>query len=267
MITGIYEPWRGRRSAPQAAAVRLGVVRVRLGVAQDTNMYIPLPTRSREFSPRFRGVYRRAPVNWPHHTSLLLLPVVGNSVVAAHKCNSMRPSVVGLQAWLTATPLYTRMVHPNLEWKQTCLGMTFVRQRPFLRIYMPLPHGEDTFMGQKTFLSSSHLSNMAVLPYAPIFAAILFQLLGHCCHLQAKNPVDQNSAIFSELAADLSSDAVIVSPRATEHQRWQAYASPTYSVVVEVAVEEDVQRTVRVCLAGSDGSNGQIITSPGSLCE
>ena len=90
---------------------------------------------------------------------------------------------------------------------------------------------------------------MALLHYLYIIAAFSFGLLGRCSDLQLIETHDQIClGIFSELAAQLSPDADIVSPLRTEHQRWQAYKSPTYSVVVEVAVEEDVQKTVCAAL-------------------
>jgi FAD/FMN-containing dehydrogenase len=57
--------------------------------------------------------------------------------------------------------------------------------------------------------------------------------------------------IFSKLASQLSPDASIILPDnprfQTVHQRWQGYpeAVPTYTAVVEVAVEDDVTKTVR----------------------
>lgn len=53
--------------------------------------------------------------------------------------------------------------------------------------------------------------------------------------------------IFSELASRLSLGASVITtsdPLMQKHQRWQAYSSPTYTVVVEVSVEEDVQEIV-----------------------
>lgn len=57
--------------------------------------------------------------------------------------------------------------------------------------------------------------------------------------------------IFSQLASQLSPGASIILPDnprfQTVHQRWQGYseAKPTYAAVVEVAVEDDVAKTVR----------------------
>ena len=53
---------------------------------------------------------------------------------------------------------------------------------------------------------------------------------------------------FANLARKLSRNATIVLPdnplMRTTHLRWQAYAEPTYSAVVEVTTEEDVVHTV-----------------------
>lgn len=55
---------------------------------------------------------------------------------------------------------------------------------------------------------------------------------------------------FTNLARTLSRNATIVLPDSplmqTMHLRWQAYAKPTYSAVVEVTTEEDVIHTVSV---------------------
>ncbi len=57
--------------------------------------------------------------------------------------------------------------------------------------------------------------------------------------------------IFSQLAPQLSPGASIILPEnprfQTAHQRWQGYseAMPTYAAVIEVAVEDDVAKTVR----------------------
>lgn len=55
-------------------------------------------------------------------------------------------------------------------------------------------------------------------------------------------------SLVSRLAAVLSPSATIVLPSSplmqTTHLRWQAYAKPTYSLVVEVATEQDVVATV-----------------------
>lgn len=61
----------------------------------------------------------------------------------------------------------------------------------------------------------------------------------------------RNWDIFSQLAPQLSSGASIILPDnprfQTVHQRWQGYseAMPTYAAVIEVAVEDDVAKTVR----------------------
>lgn len=86
---------------------------------------------------------------------------------------------------------------------------------------------------------------MAFLRYLYIIAALSFELLGHCYCLQLNEPPDQIClSTFSELAAQLSPDADIVSASYPEYERWQAYKPPTFSIIVEVAVEEDVQKTV-----------------------
>ena len=65
---------------------------------------------------------------------------------------------------------------------------------------------------------------------------------------------DTDPSIFSQLAPQLSPGAAIILPDDalfSTHQRWQAYSSPTYSVVVEVATEADVGTVVRDMHAGT----------------
>lgn len=93
---------------------------------------------------------------------------------------------------------------------------------------------------------------MTTLRYLYILVAISFGLLVHGCSPPLTQPLDQSPAIFFELAKKLSPGAAIVTP-GPEHQRWSAYASPTYSIVVEVAEEEDVQKTVRVPFVSAMG--------------
>jgi hypothetical protein len=61
--------------------------------------------------------------------------------------------------------------------------------------------------------------------------------------------VSRDSDIFSQLGNQLSPGASIIrqdDPRMqSTYQRWQAYSMPTYSAVVEVTIEDDVQKTVR----------------------
>ncbi len=65
------------------------------------------------------------------------------------------------------------------------------------------------------------------------------------------DPDGQSLDIFSQLAPQLSPGASIILPEnprfQTAHQRWQGYveAVPTYAAVIEVAVEDDVAKTVR----------------------
>lgn len=55
-------------------------------------------------------------------------------------------------------------------------------------------------------------------------------------------------SLLSSLAAQLSPNATLLLPTSplmhNTHLRWQAYAKPTYSVLIEVANEEDVVATV-----------------------
>jgi hypothetical protein len=80
------------------------------------------------------------------------------------------------------------------------------------------------------------------------FAALAISLL-----VRGQNPphefvVVSKSDIFSELRANLSSDASIIFPddplMQTAGARWQAYSRPSYRAVVEVATEQDVQSAV-----------------------
>jgi len=61
--------------------------------------------------------------------------------------------------------------------------------------------------------------------------------------------VGRDTSIFSALASQLSPGASIILPDdplfTSRHQRWQAYSSPVYSAVVEVATETDVETVVR----------------------
>lgn len=103
-------------------------------------------------------------------------------------------------------------------------------------------------------LFSRSSSKMRALRCSYVLTAISFALPAHCCPSPLNHPVDQSPEVFSELAADLSPGAAIVSPGLPEHERWQAYKSPTYSAIVEVAVEEDVQKTV--CVPPGCGRDG-----------
>lgn len=86
---------------------------------------------------------------------------------------------------------------------------------------------------------------MAALRYIYALSALSLGLLGNCSRLQSNEPNDRAcSRTFSELAEQLSPGAEIVSPYRPEYERWQSYKPPRYTVVVEVAIEEDVQKTV-----------------------
>jgi hypothetical protein len=84
------------------------------------------------------------------------------------------------------------------------------------------------------------------------FVALAISLL-----VRGQNPphglvVVRKSDIFSELRANLSSNASIIFPddplMQTAGARWQAYSRPSYRAVVEVATEEDVQAAVSASL-------------------
>ena len=113
---------------------------------------------------------------------------------------------------------------------------------------------------------SSNPSTMATLRHIYILAALSFGLLAHGCSPPLTQPANQSPAIFFELEKELSPGAAVVTP-GPEHQRWSAYASPTYSIVVEVAEEEDVQKTVCALLSPPGDGNARIVTLPGPLCE
>lgn len=91
---------------------------------------------------------------------------------------------------------------------------------------------------------------MVAIRSVPVFAALAAALLVQGLSPSFEYLVDRGSDIFSELGAQLSPNASIILPADPLFQiagaRWQAYSSPTYSAVVEVAVEEDVQKTVRL---------------------
>jgi hypothetical protein len=90
---------------------------------------------------------------------------------------------------------------------------------------------------------------MVAIRSVPVFAALASALLVRGLSPRFGYLVDRGSDIFSELGAQLSPNASIILPAdplfQTTGARWQAYSSPTYSAVVKVAVEEDVQKTVR----------------------
>lgn len=61
-----------------------------------------------------------------------------------------------------------------------------------------------------------------------------------------------SNSIVQELGAELSPDASIILQDDAAfrdlNKRWQAYATPQFSAVVDVRSEEDVQKTVRFVL-------------------
>jgi|SRR3569833_1600724 len=67
------------------------------------------------------------------------------------------------------------------------------------------------------------------------------------------NPKDSNTDIFAELRPQLSQNATIILPGDLQMQaasvRWSSYSRPTYRAVVQVAVEDDVVKTVRIEIA------------------
>lgn len=90
---------------------------------------------------------------------------------------------------------------------------------------------------------------MAALRYFYLFAVLAYVPLARTLSSKHEYIVgrESDSGIFSVLASQLSPGAAVIlpdNPRMSVHQRWQAYSQPTYSAVVEVAVEEDVAKTV-----------------------
>ncbi|PVH70236.1 FAD-binding domain-containing protein [Cadophora sp. DSE1049] len=111
---------------------------------------------------------------------------------------------------------------------------------------------------------------MVAIRSVSVLAALAAALLVQGLSPSFEHVVDRGSNIFSELDAQLSPNASIILPAdplfQTAGARWQAYSRPTYSAVVEVAVEEDVQKTVRfankysIPFLAVDGAHGFIST-------
>lgn len=96
---------------------------------------------------------------------------------------------------------------------------------------------------------------MKFLSLLPVLA-LLASALPNAKHPKGESPVSHStclaapidSSILSSLAAQLSPNATLLLPTSplmhNTHLRWQAYAKPTYSFLVEVVTEEDVIATV-----------------------
>ena len=72
----------------------------------------------------------------------------------------------------------------------------------------------------------------------------LYSVKGFSKHVFTRNQPD----ILGELGPQLSPNAAIVLPNNTQFanltERWAVYAPPTFQAVVEVAIDQDVQKTV-----------------------
>lgn len=86
---------------------------------------------------------------------------------------------------------------------------------------------------------------MGVVRFVSVLTSFVLFLIA-----QAQNihELDDYDDFYSELRTQLSTNASLILPTDPLMDeasiRWQAYQRPTYSAVVEVAIEEDVQVTV-----------------------
>jgi hypothetical protein len=89
---------------------------------------------------------------------------------------------------------------------------------------------------------------MVAVPYLSTFAALALPLLVPGKDSTAWYEPRSPSGVFDALRVQLSHDASIILPGdvlfQTSSSRWTAYSRPSYSAIVEVAGEEDVQATV-----------------------